>query len=610
MPPKSLPERPVMRPWLGPAGIAIVATLAALLTLAPEGNGPGVACDELYHVDVGKRLVTAWRQQGLAFFSPRNIRRNFAWTPDGPPVHPPLGNWILGWTHHLFDPAPNDPRVISIHTARFAPALALGALVFLVGLFSAATEGPLAGAVAAAATLLVPRVFGHAHFAALDTLTALSFVAAVLAAAWSCDRGARPWQFALAGFLWGLAMLTRLHGLLAAPPIVLWVLWRMRRKAVLPLLTWSTVGVATLFAGWPWLWLAPWANLRQFLGTSTGRQVIHVFYLGQAWADRDVPRHYALVMFLAVLPLGLLLLGCAGIWAKRRDWKDAASSFWALVRKPPLDASGATAKKRPQEKKNRRNTADVLQSSEDRSYGHMLIVGTLVFLMFVLSWPGTPVYDGVRLLLMVFPLWAVLTGTGAKWVVNHAGWGGVQRTRRLAAIGLFVALQSVGIVAYHPCHLSHYGLLVGGLWGAEKLGFEVTYWGETVREPLLAEAAARAPDSQAFFVPNLAPFQAVGVNLSSPSLLRQQTELIGWDERLWRSSKAARYAIVYHRRADATNTTTVLSLGRVIAESSKQGVWLARLVEVPPVTATTCKEVGQKGEKTGAPAGRALDGKP
>ena len=62
--------------------------------------GPGVTCDEPYHVYQGKQLVTALRQQGLAFFLPANIDRNFDWHAGGPPVQAPLGYWILGWTHY------------------------------------------------------------------------------------------------------------------------------------------------------------------------------------------------------------------------------------------------------------------------------------------------------------------------------------------------------------------------------------------------------------------------------------------------------------------------------------------------------------------------------
>ncbi|MHC4176108.1 MAG: hypothetical protein ACYSWU_01295, partial [Planctomycetota bacterium] len=139
---------------IGPLLVALVATVATLATLAPDGRGPGVTCDELYHVLAGKRLVTALRHQGLDFFDRPNIENSFPWKPGGAPVQAPLGHWILGWTHHLFDPAPApDPRLAPnapealrawIAGARVAPALAFGLLVLLVGLWTARVEGHLA----------------------------------------------------------------------------------------------------------------------------------------------------------------------------------------------------------------------------------------------------------------------------------------------------------------------------------------------------------------------------------------------------------------------------------------------------------------------------------
>ena len=212
----------------------------------PDGNGPGVTCDELYHVDQGKQLVTALRQQGFAFFLPANIDRNFPWQPGGPPVQAPLGYWILGWTHYLFDPAPDDPSVLSLTAARFAPAMAFALLILIVGAWTARREGPLAGTVAAAAVALMPRLFGHAHLAALDMLTTLFFVAAVLAVA-EAARGGRIWQFALAGVVWGAAMLVRLHGLLVAPPVVLWLIWRLRISPRA-----ATLGLESVLAASAW----------------------------------------------------------------------------------------------------------------------------------------------------------------------------------------------------------------------------------------------------------------------------------------------------------------------------------------------------------------------
>ena len=210
---------------IGPMLVALAALAAVAATIAPDRSGPGVTCDEPYHVHQGKRLVMACGQQGLGFFRPANIDRNFDWRPGGPPVQGPLGHWILGATHWLFDGTRNDPDSIAIAAARFVPAVAFALLVFLVGAWTASSQGRWSGTIAAAAVALMPRLFGHAHLAALDMLTAFFFVAAVLAVA-AASRSRRTWHFALAGVVWGLAMLTRLHGLLLAPPVVLWMLWR------------------------------------------------------------------------------------------------------------------------------------------------------------------------------------------------------------------------------------------------------------------------------------------------------------------------------------------------------------------------------------------------
>ncbi len=533
----SEPRRRVELRVAGPVLIALAAAVATLATLAPEKGGPGITCDELYHVAYGKGLLWNFGQQGFAFFAPGNVARNFPWAPGGPPVHPPLGNLLLASVHHLFDPDPNDPGLVCIVPARFAPALMFGLLVLLVGLWTTRVEGPAAGCVAAAAVALVPRLFGHAHLAALDMITAFFFVAAVLAVAEADARGGRWWQLALAGIVWGLAMLTRIHGLLVLPPVVVWLAWRRGSRAAAPLAAWGAAGGVTFFVGWPWLWLAPIAHLRQYVGTAAERQAIHVFYAGRVWADRDVPWHYPLVMLVVTLPLGLLVLGILGAWAKRRAPGDAP--------------------------------------------GYLLVMGALGFMLLIFALPGAPVYDGVRLFLMVFPLWAVSVGVGAKWLVEHEVCPAVMPAARWAVLGVLVVLQGVGLLLYHPCQLSHYSLMVGGLGGAERLGFEVNYWGDAVGESLLAEAARRAPGQVVLFGPSLAQFQVDGVWRSSPALLEAKVRLAGWD-RGWRAPPAGcRYAVLYRRKADLAGIPGEVRSGTVIAEHQKQGVWLARLVELP-----------------------------
>ena len=267
--------------YLGPLLVGLIAGAAVLATITP-GNGPGVTCDELYHVYQGKQLVTELREQGFGFFLPANIEKNFAWKPDGPPVQAPLGYWIIGWTHWVFDSAPNNPMAVSIVAARFAPALAFALLVFLVGAWTGRREGTMAGVLAAVAVALMPRLFAHAHFASLDMITTLFFVAAFLVVL-EAERDGRTWMFALAGAVWGAAMLVRLHGLLVAPPVVLWLLWSTYRQGrggrrwwawgnlltsvSKGLVVWLVAGVVTFVAGWPWLWVSPVSRFWQYVAT-------------------------------------------------------------------------------------------------------------------------------------------------------------------------------------------------------------------------------------------------------------------------------------------------------------------------------------------------------
>jgi hypothetical protein len=594
------PPQPNWRRLAGPILVALAATAAAFWTIDPARGGPGVTCDEPYHVGYGKRLVTAWRKQGLGFFLPANIAANFGWEqdrPDAPPVHPPLGNWLLGWMNHWCEaPADHDnAAVISIVGPRLVPAMAFGLLVFLVGVATLRMAGPLAGTVAAAGVCLVPRVFGHAHLAALDMLTTFWFVAAILAAIEADVRGGRWWHYAIAGVVWGLAMLTRLSGVLVAPPVAVWMLWRLRHRAIVPVAIWGLAGVGTLLVGWPWLWLDPIGNMVQFLGTGTHRQSIKVFYAGAVWGDtpdHQAPWHYAPVMFAAALPLGLLVLGLLGLWSRTVGWdkqsavprQNAGQNTPGAVPPARGDAhSGGTALSLSHPTVSVAPAALRL-SHPTSSPGYWLVIGSLGFVMILVSWPGRPIYDGVRLFLMVFPLWAVSVGIGAKWLVEHRVWSRWSYGARVGVVAVAVAAQGIGLILYHPCYLSHYSLLVGGLCGAERLGFEVTYWGDSVTEDLLQTVADRAGGQGVLFGPNLAPYQAPYVGFLSPAINRSQSWLVGCDANgsgVGNSARGSRYAVIYRRKANLGDLPEPLLTAPVIAERAILGVWVARVIESP-----------------------------
>ena len=322
--------------------------------------------------------------------------------------------------------------------------------------------GRAAGAAAGFALLAMPRVFAHAHLAALDTFLSLFWTLALLAG----DRAVRSQRpilaMAGAGVFWALALLTKIHAWFLLPILGVWsFVWLSPRRAVLAMLAWTVVGISLFWLGWPWLWYDSWNRLQAFWGTGVARSTIMVQYFGQVVADRDVPWHYPWFYFAATVPVGLLALGAVGIV---RGWKNRRADPFPL-----------------------------------------LLAGTIVVFLVIFS-TRVPVYDGERLFLHVFPAWAMLIGLGFGWLweqrlTSHRG--------RAALCGL-PGRSVYGVIALHPFGLSYYNGLVGGLPGAERLGLELTYWNDPVDQVLLDQLARDAqPGASAALVPTLYPGQGI-----------------------------------------------------------------------------------------------------
>ncbi len=95
--------------------------------------------------------------------------------------------------------------------------------------------------------------------------------------------------------------------------------------------------------------------------------------------------------------------------------------------------------------------------------------------MAVRALPMAPGHDGIRLILPSVASFAILAGLGASFLA--------QRSRR-SLVAWLVALAClgeclVGIVRLYPYTDSYYNAAFGGLSGAERRGFELTYYWET-----------------------------------------------------------------------------------------------------------------------------------
>ncbi|MEZ5941287.1 MAG: alpha/beta fold hydrolase [Planctomycetaceae bacterium] len=544
------------RDWLGPLAIAVVVLLAVGLQVdvaddsALIFDGPGLTLDEGFNVEVGVYLVQSSLQYGVAIVDPTSLKEIFG-DPSYNPDHPPLGRWAIGITEQLgrtiLGARPGPPMYV-ITYGRLAPALAFALNVFVVGWFVTKWNGPRAGCFAALALALMPRAFGHAHFASLETFMGLTYSTVLLVTADQWKPSATPtWRSsALIGLLLGLAFLTKIQAIFLPPMLLLWGLWNWRQKAIGPLLLLGAVTAIVFFVGWPWLWLDPAHHLREYFARTTERQVVYCHYLGQHLADRDVPWHYSTVMFLWTMPVTLLgagLLGCAGFRIDQTAGSESSASFTTASR------------------------------------WQLLMMGWLGPIIFF-ALPGIALYDGIRLFLVSLPVFAVFCGCGLDQLLEITTRRWSPKAVR-ALIGAALAIPLIQIIFLAPCWLSFYSEATGGLAGANRLGAELSYWGDSQTPQFMREVVEQLPEGATLDVaPVLHPAQLEFFVRNQTQLrLRPDVKLRGYDPSL---HSDLQYVLTFRRLADPWKSLDPPPPGtKTLAQVVREGVLLAAFYELP-----------------------------
>lgn len=525
-----------------PAVVALICVAVIAGTVAPFGasppSSPGITVDESFNVEQGVLLFESLRLYGWSALDPENVREVFQ-QPEYLSDHPPLGRLWLGlfhaWGRGFADF--QTAQHFSFSSARVGSAAAFGLTVLLVGFATSRWYGRIAGFASALAMTLMPRLFGHAHLATLETFVGLTFTATVLGVAGSWAGPKRPSSTAaiLTGVLWGLTLLSKIQGVLLPVPIALWALMRWRLGAIRPLLLWGISAAFVFFAFWPWLWSDPFDHARQYLMSTTDRTPLNVWYLGRQYTDKAVPWHYTTVIFLSVVPIGLQLLGLFGL----------------ATRETPLRTDARA----------------------------QLLLACLLFPLILFSLPGVVVYDGARLFLVIFPLWAVFIGRGTHTAVT------MLRRRYSRTVVLFISLlffipQTYGLLVLRPVYLSYHNLLVGGLRGAEPLGLEINYWGDSLTPEFLQEVAEVVPRGSTIEVfPVLHKFQVETMLDQSPALQARAIQLKAYSSH---NSPASRYVMIFRREADLQEFWKHLPEdAQLLVQLDREGVMLAALYELP-----------------------------
>lgn len=556
------------------AAVALLFTLPVLGSLDPTGQlrgsfpgtveGPGLTLDEGFNVDVGVRLADSVLAGDLVEYGRR--------TGDLPD-HPPLGRLWLGLAHEtalLIFPVGRVEGPYVIGLARTGSAVAFGLTLFLIGRIASrltadatldgapTSTGPVGmGLLAMGVYGTLPRTFAHAHIASLESTVALSWAAVVAWLVCRDDELDRPRVAVGAGVWLGLACLTKVQGILLGPPIVVWMLCRLGRRGLVPLIVAFSSAAATFFVGWPWLWGDPVGRTLAYLGRTTQRSPTLVWYAGRMFEDREVPALYPWTTFavsLPVLTFVVMLVGAAVVVAGLRRRRGSG---------PPSEPI----------------------SDPTASHGRLIgLVSTALFPLILFTIPGIAVYDGERLFSMVFVVWAVLGATGVERIARWLARGTAHPARATAGAtmllgGCVVAGGVLGIAATWPCSLTSYGLLAGGLNGAARLGWARTYWGDSLCRELLEQVPAHVPiGSTIEILPVMHPFQIPVLGAQTPVLLSGEYRLIPYNTP---RPSGRRFLLVFFRDDYLEPPfRQAVPPGRPLTELRRGGVLLSGLYEL------------------------------
>jgi hypothetical protein len=144
---------------------------------------------------------------------------------------------------------------------------------------------------------------------------------------------------------------------------------------------------------------------------------------------------------------------------------------------------------------------------------------------------------------------------------------------------LFFACQAYGLLATTPVYLSYCNLTVGGLRGAQRLGLELNYWGDSLSPEFLREVAEVVPHGSTIEVfPVLHNHQVETLLDQSPILKAKAIQLKPYSGH---TSTTQRYVLIFRREADLQHFWQHQPNRDILTEMQREGVMLAALYALP-----------------------------
>jgi hypothetical protein len=492
----------VVRRWTSkPApGFAIDAEIVAAAALLSAALVVGLATAADYSLTVDEFNADDYGPKALAWYTSGFKDRSHFETVE-------FSLWYYGpWFHMLtaylqsFDFA---DRIAVRHAMTFLAGLGGIAALLPIGRLAA---GRWAGLTAIVLCLMTGYLYGSLFFTPIDIPFLAAMTWATLAIIVMTRQVLPSWRATIAtGLLTGLAIATRTGGiithayLLGALILCAAEFFAQRGRLTLQYLLQlaarygAVVAIAWIAAIvlWPWLQIGnPFAQFKiALVHFATIPMSFEFLHWGERIMTDALPRTYIPGQLLARLPDGfLLLLAAALVYAIAATailGRDSAAK-WRLDR-------GASLRS--------------IALSLARARGALVVCAAVVLPLGFLIVQRATIYDGIRHVLFVIPMLAVLAGVG--WVAILPL---LRRAPVVAAVaaGTYVGSVIVTLAALHPLEYVAMNALAGGTRGAYDR-FEQDYWSAAATEALrrlerrldyeLANRAAEAPPSILICIP-------------------------------------------------------------------------------------------------------------
>ena len=445
--------------------ILAVGLLAAALVVGLRSAATyGVSIDEFNADDYGPKAL-AWYTSGFTDRSHFETVEFSLWY---------YGPWFQMLTSYVQSFSLAD-RMTVRHAMTFLVGVAGLAALLPIGRLAA---GKWAGVTALTLCLLTGYLYGSLFFTPIDVPFLAAMTWATLAILLISGRALPSWPAMIAvGLTSGLAVATRTGGLITqvylTGALVLCAArffalnGRLTPRYVFQLgarfLLAGVTSIATAVALWPWLQLGN--PLNQFMIAYRHFGTIPMSYEFSHWGERvrtdALPIFYIPEQLAARLPdvfLVLLVIACLG----------GLISLTALTREL-LAANG----------RNRAGLRVLAKALACRG-GILIVTVAVVLPIGVLILQQTKLYDGVRHVLFVIPMMAILAGAGFRMLLPL-----LRKAKLLFAtvVGVWVASTVVTLIRLHPLEYIAMNTFAGETRGAYGR-FELDYLAVAASEAL------------------------------------------------------------------------------------------------------------------------------